>query len=121
MHSYAELARLGRVSRPRISQILNLLNLAPDIQEALLLLPRIERGRDAIILRALQPVASTPDWHQQRRLWAALQTRAEAARPTGGSREACRGPVGAGRRWPAAAGRLGTTPAQARFSLLRWF
>jgi hypothetical protein len=29
----AELARLGQVSRARISQILNLLHLAPDIQE----------------------------------------------------------------------------------------
>jgi hypothetical protein len=77
--SYADLARRGRVSRPRISQILNLLNLAPDIQEALLLLPRIERGRDALILRALQPIASTPNWHHQRRLWAELQTRADAA------------------------------------------
>jgi hypothetical protein len=80
-HSYRELARLGRVSRPRISQILNLLNLAPEIQEALLSLPRTEHGRDAIILRALQPIASTPDWNKQRRLWAALQKRVEARRP----------------------------------------
>ena len=79
VRTYSALARLGRVSRPRISQILNLLNLAPDIQEALLLLPRIERGRDAIILRALQPIASTPAWHHQRRLWAELRTRADAA------------------------------------------
>src|SRR5437879_9065519 len=33
---YAELARLGQVSRARITQIMNLLNLAPDIQEAIL-------------------------------------------------------------------------------------
>ncbi|HEV3259432.1 MAG TPA: hypothetical protein VG013_21375 [Gemmataceae bacterium] len=79
--SYRELAQLGRVSRPRISQIMNLLNLAPDLQEALLLMPRTERGRDAIILRALQPLASTPVWHKQRRLWVALRDRAEAASP----------------------------------------
>src|SRR5260370_7059703 len=81
VRSYVELARFGRVSRPRISQILNLVNLATDIQEALLLLPRIEHGRDAIILRALQPIASTPDWTEQRRLWAPLRTPPEPRRP----------------------------------------
>src|SRR5207344_2616846 len=34
----SEIARLGRVSRARISQILALLNLAPDLQEELLFL-----------------------------------------------------------------------------------
>jgi hypothetical protein len=33
---YADLARLGQVSRARITQIMNLLNLAPDIQEPIL-------------------------------------------------------------------------------------
>jgi hypothetical protein len=47
-------------------------NLAPDIQEALLFLPRTERGRDPVILRDLQPVASTIDWRSQRRLWEEL-------------------------------------------------
>jgi hypothetical protein len=70
--SYAELARLGRVTRARVSQILNLLNLAPDIQEALLFLSRTRRGRDPVILRDLQPVASALDWRDQRRLWRQL-------------------------------------------------
>jgi hypothetical protein len=70
---YATLARLGHVSRARISQILNLRALAPDIQEALLDLPAVGRGRDPICLRHLQPVAALLDWHQQRRLWQALQ------------------------------------------------
>ena len=42
----AELARLGHVSRARLSQIMNLLNLAPDIQEAILFLPPTVEGRD---------------------------------------------------------------------------
>jgi len=33
---YADLARLGFVTRARVTQIMNLLNLAPQIQEALL-------------------------------------------------------------------------------------
>ena len=69
---YAELAELGHVSRARISQIMNLLNLAPDILEALLFLPWTERGRDPIHLRLLQPIASTFDWRKQRRLWEEL-------------------------------------------------
>src|SRR5689334_20405049 len=48
---YAELARLGRVTRARISQIMSLLNLATDIQEAVLFLPRIDRGREPIRMR----------------------------------------------------------------------
>ena len=43
---FAELARLGHVTRARIAQIMNLLHLAPDIQEAILFLPRVERGED---------------------------------------------------------------------------
>ncbi len=70
--SYAEVAELGHVSRARVSQILNLLNLAPDIQEAILFLPRTVRGRDALILRTLQPLASTSDWRRQRALWEQL-------------------------------------------------
>jgi hypothetical protein len=45
---YAELARLGRVSRARISQIMSLLNLAPDVQEAVLFLPRVVKGREPV-------------------------------------------------------------------------
>ena len=70
--NYAELARLGRVSRARVTQILNLRWLAPDLQEAVLFLPPTVRGRDAIHLRQLQRVAAELDWEHQRRLWQAL-------------------------------------------------
>ena len=72
---YAELARLGRVSRARISQIMSLLSLAPDLQEQILFLPRTERGRDPIQMRHLLPIAQVPDWKIQRQLWAALASR----------------------------------------------
>jgi hypothetical protein len=45
---YADLAQLGQVTPARISQVLGLLGLAPDIQEAILFLPRTVRGRDPI-------------------------------------------------------------------------
>jgi hypothetical protein len=51
---------------------MNLVNLAPDIQEAILFLPRTEHGCDPIHLRLLQPIASTIDWKKQRRLWKEL-------------------------------------------------
>lgn len=69
---YAELARLGHVTRARITQIMNLRLLAPDIQEAILFLPRTESGHDRIHLRQLQPLAAVPDWRKQRRVWKEL-------------------------------------------------
>jgi hypothetical protein len=68
----AELARLGYVTRARITQIMNLLQLAPDIQEAVLFLPRIERGNEPIQERQLRPTAAVPDWRKQRRMWKIL-------------------------------------------------
>ena len=70
---YAALARLGHVSRARITQIMNLLGLAPDIQEEILFWPVVACGRDPIQLRHLQPLARMLDWSQQRRLWRKLK------------------------------------------------
>jgi hypothetical protein len=67
--NFAEIAVLGHVTRARVSQVINLLNLAPDILETVLFLPRSERRRDLIHLRQLQPIASTHDWQKQRRRW----------------------------------------------------
>ena len=66
---YAEMARLGHVTRARITQIMNLRLLAPDIQEQLLFLPHIQRGRSSIHLRHLQPIAAISDWQKQRDKW----------------------------------------------------
>jgi hypothetical protein len=70
--NYSALASLGHVTRARISQILNLIHLAPELQEALLFLPPTRRGRDAIILADLMPIAAALDWRKQRRLWRKL-------------------------------------------------
>jgi hypothetical protein len=51
---------------------MNLLHLAPDIQEELLFLPLIERGRDALLERHLRPVMAEADWRKQRRMWKEL-------------------------------------------------
>lgn len=72
VRDYADLARLGYVTRARITQIMNLLNLAPDIQEALLFLPRTVKGRDPIREKDIRPIAAVPHWHRQRKMWAKL-------------------------------------------------
>lgn len=69
VRDFAEIARLGHVTRARMSQITNLLNLAPDIQEAILFLPRVAKGDDPITERHLRPIVARPDWREQRRLW----------------------------------------------------
>ncbi len=77
---YADLARLAGVTRPRMTQIMNLLHLAPDIQEAILDLPRTLRGRDPMGERDVRPIASVVDWSAQRRLWRELTARSALAR-----------------------------------------
>jgi hypothetical protein len=61
----ATLARWGKVSRARMTQIMNLLYLAPDIQERLLSLPQTSKGKDVISCAQLQKVAIEPDWSKQ--------------------------------------------------------
>jgi hypothetical protein len=60
---HAEVALWGGVTRSRISQILNLRNLAPAIQEQLL----FERAGQAVPIteRLLQSLTREPDWRKQ--------------------------------------------------------
>lgn len=63
-----ELARLGYVTQPRMSQIMVLYQLAPDIQEALLNLPAT-KGKPEIHEKRLRPIAAMLNWEQQRGAW----------------------------------------------------
>ncbi|MCG3127347.1 MAG: hypothetical protein CHACPFDD_02206 [Phycisphaerae bacterium] len=65
------LARLAHVTQPRMTQIMNLNHLAPDIQEQLLFLPPVTRGRDALHERLVRPLVAVVDWREQRRAWSA--------------------------------------------------
>jgi len=73
IQDYADLARLGYVTRARITQIMNLLNLAPDIQEDILFLPNTMKGRDPILEKDMRPVAAVPHWSRQRKMWAQMR------------------------------------------------
>lgn len=66
---YADLARLGHVTRARITQIMNLRLLAPEIQEELLLFEKRCDVRPPIQLKSLQVVATVSCWQNQRKLW----------------------------------------------------
>ena len=65
----SELARLARVTQPRMTQIMNLLHLAPDIQESLLFLPRVTNGKDPITEKDLRPMVAEVSWARQRMKW----------------------------------------------------
>jgi hypothetical protein len=65
IRDYAELAHLGRVTRARMTQIMKLLLLAPDIQEQILFLP-LTKGLNE---RNLRPIVSRIGWHEQRRMF----------------------------------------------------
>ena len=79
VRDYAELARLAHVSRARITQVTNLNLLAPDIQEEILFLPRVEHGREPLREHAVRPIAATPCWRKQRKMW---RSTTASARPT---------------------------------------
>jgi hypothetical protein len=72
VHDYAEIATLGHVTRARVTQIMNLRLLAPDIQEELITLDRVIKGRDALSLRQFQTIALDNDWRSQRKQWKAM-------------------------------------------------
>ncbi len=65
----SELARLAHVTQPRMTQIMNLNHLAPDIQETLLFLPPLQRGSDPVNERLLRAIVAEIDWQSQRGLW----------------------------------------------------
>jgi len=70
----SELAELGHVSRTRMTHIMNLLHLAPEIHERLLFLPPVEQGPDPVFLKDMQPAARQSNWKKQRRKLADLST-----------------------------------------------
>lgn len=65
----SELAEICNVTQPRMTQIMNLLHLAPDIQERLLFFPLAPVGRDPLTERHLRSLVATDRWDSQRVLW----------------------------------------------------
>ncbi len=65
----SELAEHAQITPARMTQILTLLNLAPDIQEELLFLPRTTEGRREIQEKDIRRIAMDLDWRKQRTMW----------------------------------------------------
>ncbi|MFN0053432.1 MAG: hypothetical protein ACKV0T_14710 [Planctomycetales bacterium] len=69
-HQFATLIRNGDVrDLARLGQIMDLLLLAPAIQEATLFLLAVETGDDPIHEWQLRQIVAFRDWGKQRKVW----------------------------------------------------
>lgn len=65
----SDLARLAHVTQPRMTQIMNLNHLAPDIQEELVFLTPVTEGRDPVTERDIRLITAEVRWQRQRIAW----------------------------------------------------
>jgi hypothetical protein len=77
---YADVARLSGLCRERISQVLRLTYLAPDIQVELLYLPPTATGRYPISEMSMRQIANLLSWSVQREQWERLKIRHQVAK-----------------------------------------
>jgi hypothetical protein len=68
VRDYADLARLGYVTRARITQIMNLLMLAPDLQEEIIGLGSA-RAQTIFAERQVRSILKSVLWDRQRQAW----------------------------------------------------
>lgn len=74
----ADLARLGCISRERMSQVMMLTWLAPDIQQEVLGLPKTPGARFPVSETALRTIARVASWAEQRTRWEQLTDKGTA-------------------------------------------
>lgn len=75
----ATLARRLGFSRARVTQLLDLLLLAPDIQEEILF-AEVSPGRDPVTEHGLREVVRASRWAEQREIWAQISFEVPATR-----------------------------------------
>jgi hypothetical protein len=73
VRDYADLARLGCLTRERMSQIMELVWLAPDIQREILEFPPSGAARFPISEVAARKIASPFLWNEQHNAWQLLK------------------------------------------------
>jgi hypothetical protein len=71
----AELARVGHVSRARLTQIMDLNLLAPSIQEEIILCELRNETKRTCCERNLRGIASEHNWKTQRETWEKLNSK----------------------------------------------
>lgn len=67
----AAAARAYGLTRARVTQIVNLTLLAPAIQEEILAMGLVTKGRDAVAERQLRVIVALPNWKCQTDKWRA--------------------------------------------------
>ena len=73
VETQAETAELAKLASARVTQIMNLLGLAPDLQEEIFFLPPVTEGQPVVTERHLRQVLKTVVWSEQRARWAAIR------------------------------------------------
>ena len=68
LRDLADAARVLGLTRARVTQVMNLLLLAPTIQEAILELPPTT-ARDTVTERSLRRIVAAPLWERQTMMW----------------------------------------------------
>jgi hypothetical protein len=71
----AHAARVFGLTRARVTQIVSLTLLAPEIQAEILAFPPVTVGRNPITERTLRPIVGEPVWERQTQMWQALNGR----------------------------------------------
>jgi hypothetical protein len=75
----ADAARQLGVTRARLTQLIVLTMLAPDLQEELLFLEAVD-GLEPVTERGLRNVLAAEEWAEQRRRWAGVKRHATGER-----------------------------------------
>jgi len=78
---HADLARLGAISRERVSQVMKMLWLGPDIQDDILRLPPVRRGDFSIMVPEVTAITDEVLWEDQRILWSNLKQKKKLGEP----------------------------------------
>jgi hypothetical protein len=73
IRDYADIARLAGLSRARVTQILNLTLLAPQIQEEIIFAAAIKPGPDYMKEHTLRMILKTSLWEEQLKIWGKLK------------------------------------------------
>ncbi len=89
----SDLAHFGKISTTRMTQIMWLDNLAPDIQEEIHFLPRSTQGRYAIKEADIRPIAKTLDRIKQRQMWRELKNSQAVNQVVGSNRRSNKQPI----------------------------
>jgi hypothetical protein len=84
--NYTDLANRTGVTTARLSQVMNLIWLAPAIQEEILWLPG-SSTRHPLTERAVRPIAARWSWPEQLKLWASLKKELHLETAVEGSQE----------------------------------